>query len=137
MIVSRKFRYFMMILLMTLGLGLVLSSIETAPTDVTQYHQQTQTFLSSMDKFHLDTGVFTVINHATKFNHPHQVNVDYVWAFILALFIIPTVNYRHFRSSLVSLPWFVLIRRRSRLFISGGRISNLRYKFRTQHQHKR
>jgi len=92
------------------------------------YLQKNQSSITELKKHSYSFAIFVSINQASNFNHWNQTSVDYIFVVLLALFLVSAVNYQWYKPLIVLPPWYMVLKQRSRIFISGLKFSNLQFK---------
>lgn len=81
--------------------------------------------LSSVQKNH---AVLFNVNQVTNFNHQNQTSINYIFVVLMVVSWVVVVNFQFYIHPILPPPWNVALRYKSRLFVSGLKISNLQYK---------
>ncbi len=92
------------------------------------YLQKNQSSITELKKHSYSFAIFVSINQASNFNHWNQTSVDYIFVVLLALFLVSAVNYQWYKPLIALPPWYMVLKQRSRIFISGLKFSNLQFK---------
>lgn len=116
-------------LAITLLLTFATSTNLTKPSLIQQEIAFPQPVLGNIVKSESSSSVITQVNQAAKFNHVKQLAVDYSAVVLLTIFLIIVVNFKYFKLTILTLPWFLLFKRRTRHSLSGWKASNVLYKF--------
>jgi len=109
-------------------------AVSPSKTD-SSFIQQHESSITEVKTYSASLGVFVNINQATNFNHFNQTVVDYIFVALIALFLLCVVNYQCFTPSTLPPPWYIVLRHKSRIYISAFKVSNLQYTAQLTCQH--
>ncbi len=113
------------IILLALAISPIKVNMSTLSQAVNSVQSTTTAEVSELSDSH---GVIVNVNQAVNFNHLNQLLVDYTFVSLLVIFFIFKVNYRYFKSKILLPPWYIILKKTSRISLSGWKVSNVLYK---------
>ncbi len=118
-----------MVLIIVLALA-----VSPSKTD-TSFVQTNKSSITEFSKKIYNLGIFVNFNQAASFNHLNQTYFAYLFVALIVLFLVPAVNYQWFKPIILPPPWHSVLRHKSRIYISGLKVSNLQYKTQLTYLH--
>jgi hypothetical protein len=115
-------------LVFTILLVLAISPIKVNMSTLHQAVYSVQSTTAEVSELSDSHGVVVNVNQAVNFNHLNQLLVDYTFVSLLVIFFIFKVNYRYFKSKILLPPWYIILKKTSRMSLSGWKVSNILYK---------
>ena len=110
-------------------------SLGVSPSQATQssVHRNELLIIESQSDSY-NAFVIVNINQASNFNHVNQTCVDYIYIALIALFLVLILNYQWFKPCILPPPWYIVIKRTSRLYLANFKVCNLQYKAQLTYQ---
>lgn len=120
----RTVHIFLIFTVLVLVLSFGVSSSESTQSSV----QSNELFIIESQSDAYNTFVFVNINQASSFNHVKQTCFEYVFIALIALFLVLTQNNQWITPYILPPPWYIVIKRSSRLYLANFKVCNLQYK---------
>ena len=123
-----KLLYLFLSLIFVLSFHFMMLSIDNDISPAYESSISLQESINKDNKVVNNHVVITEINHAYNFSHFNQRNVVYLLVNFIAIFFVCVVNYLYYKSIILPPPWYIILKYRLRLSLSGWKVSNLLYK---------
>jgi len=117
-------RYFLATLALMIVLGGMVSASHFSPSLAHNYSSA----IVHVSEQVSHSAIIVTTNQAASFNHFVQTQVCYFFAALLTFFVSTVINYQYYKPTRSPPPWYVVIKFRRRIFISGWKVSNFQFK---------